>query len=69
MKHNMGSIDRALRALAVVVIAILYITNQISGAATIILGIVTAVFVLTSVVAFCPLYLPLKLSTINKKSA
>ena len=69
MKQNMGSIDRALRVLAVVVIAILYITNQISGTATIILGIVAVVFLLTSVVAFCPLYLPLKLSTIKKKDA
>jgi hypothetical protein len=69
MKQNMGSIDRALRVLAVVVIAILYTTNQISGTATIILGIVAVVFLLTSVVAFCPLYLPLKLSTIKKKDA
>ena len=69
MKQNMGSIDRALRVLAAVVIAILYLTDQISGTATIILGIVAAVFLLTSVVAFCPLYLPLKLSTIKKKDA
>ena len=69
MKQNMGSIDRAIRVLAVVVIAILYITNQISGTATIILGLVAAVFLLTSMAAFCPLYLPLKLSTIKKKDA
>jgi hypothetical protein len=69
MKHNMGSIDRALRVLAAVVIAILYFTNQITGTTAIILGIVAVVFVLTSVVAFCPLYLPLKLSTIKKKDA
>ena len=69
MKQNMGSIDRAIRVLAVVVIAILYITNQISGTATIILGLVAAVFLLTSTAAFCPLYLPLKLSTIKKKDA
>jgi hypothetical protein len=69
MKHNMGSIDRALRVLAAVVIGILYFTNQISGIAAIILGIIAVVFLLTSVVAFCPLYLPLKLSTIKKKDA
>ncbi len=69
MKHNMGSIDRALRILAAVVIGILYFTNQITGIAAIILGILAVVFLLTSVVAFCPLYLPLKLSTIKKKDA
>jgi hypothetical protein len=69
MKHNMGSIDRALRVLAAVVIGILYFTNQITGIAAIILGVLAVVFLLTSVVAFCPLYLPLKLSTIKKKDA
>lgn len=66
MKHNMGSIDRALRMLAIVAIGILYFTDQLTGTATIILGIVAVIFFLTSVIAFCPLYLPLKLSTIKK---
>jgi hypothetical protein len=69
MKRNMGSIDRALRVLAAVVIGILYFTGQITGTAAIILGIIAVVFLLTSVVSFCPLYLPLKLSTIKKKDA
>ena len=69
MKHNMGSIDRALRVLGAVVIGLLYLTNQITGTVAVILGIVAAVFFLTSAVAFCPLYLPLKLSTIKKKDA
>jgi Protein of unknown function (DUF2892) len=69
MKHNMGSIDRALRLLAVVVIGILYFTDQITGTAAIILGIIAVVFLLTSAIGFCPLYLPLKLSTIKKKDA
>jgi hypothetical protein len=55
--------------LAAVVIGILYFTNQITGIAAIILGVLAVVFLLTSVVAFCPLYLPLKLSTIKKKDA
>ena len=69
MKRNMGSIDRALRVLAAVVIGILYFTSQITGTAAIILGIIAVVVLLTSVVSFCPLYLPLKLSTIKKKDA
>ena len=69
MKRNMGSIDRAFRVLAAVVIGILYFAGQITGTAAIILGIIAVVFLLTSVVAFCPLYLPLKLSTLKKKGA
>ncbi len=69
MKHNMGSIDRAFRVLVAVVIGILYFAGQITGTAAIILGIIAVIFLLTSVVAFCPLYLPLKLSTIKRKDA
>jgi hypothetical protein len=69
MKQNMGSIDRALRVLVAVVIGVLYFTDQISGTAAIILGIFALIFILTSVVGFCPLYLPLKLSTLKKKEA
>jgi hypothetical protein len=63
MKKNMGTIDRAIRFLVAVVIAILYFTDQITGTAAIILGIIAVVFLLTSLVSFCPAYLPLGLST------
>ncbi len=69
MKQNMGSIDKLVRVLVAAVIAILYFTNQISGTAAIILGIFAVVFLLTSAIGFCPLYLPLKLSTLKKKDA
>jgi len=45
------------------VVAILYFAGQISGTAAIILGILAAVFILTSLVGTCPLYLPFGLST------
>jgi Na+(H+)/acetate symporter ActP len=69
MKKNMGSIDRGLRVLAAVVISILYFTDQITGTAAIILGIFAVIFLLTSAIGFCPIYIPLKLSTIKKKEA
>ncbi len=69
MKQNMGSIDKVVRVLVAAVIAVLYFTNQITGTAAIILGIFAVVFLLTSAIGFCPLYLPLKLSTIKKKDA
>jgi hypothetical protein len=63
MIKNMGIVDRTLRLLAVVVIAALYFTHQITGALAVVLGIVAAVFLVTSVIGFCPLYVPLGLST------
>ena len=66
MKKNMGLVDRTIRTLLAVVVAILYFTNQISGVAAIVLGIFAVIFLLTSLVSFCPLYTPFKLSTMKK---
>ena len=59
----MGSADRILRLLVASAIAVLYFTDQISGLAAIILGVFAVIFVLTSFVGVCPLYLPFKFST------
>ena len=67
MKKNMGGIDRTIRLLLAIVIAVLYFTKVISGTAAIILGIIAVIFILTSIVGFCPLYVPLKISTKRKK--
>jgi hypothetical protein len=69
MKKNMGSIDKIVRVIVAVVIGVLYFMDQITGTAAIILGIFAVIFLLTSAIGFCPLYLPLKLSTIKKKDA
>jgi hypothetical protein len=66
MKQNMGMVDRVVRLIVVLLIAALYFTGQISGTAAIILGIIALVFLLTSIVGFCPAYLPLGLSTKEK---
>jgi len=68
MKKNMGTIDRVVRFLVAVLIAILYFTDQISGVAAIILGIFAVVFLVTSFMSSCPLYTPLKFSTIKKSN-
>jgi hypothetical protein len=67
MKKNMGTIDIAIRILVAVIIAVLYFTNVIAGTLGIILLILAAVFVLTSLLSFCPLYLPFGLSTRKKE--
>lgn len=63
MKANMGSMDRAIRVAAAAVVGILYFTGVISGTAAIVLGAIAAIFVLTSLISVCPLYLPFGLST------
>jgi len=62
----MGSMDKEIRIFLAVIIAILYFTNQITGVAAIVLGIFALVFLLTSLISFCPLYVPFKLSTLKK---
>jgi Na+(H+)/acetate symporter ActP len=63
MQKNMGTIDRLLRTIIAIVIIVLYFTGQITGTAAIILGILAVVFLLTSAISFCPLYVPLKINT------
>lgn len=67
MKKNMGSIDKAVRILAAVVIAILYFMGSITGTTAIILLVVAGVFILTSMMSFCPLYAPFGFSTRKKE--
>ncbi|NCS90184.1 MAG: hypothetical protein AUK34_13510 [Ignavibacteria bacterium CG2_30_36_16] len=67
MKKNMGSVDRIVRVLFFILVAVLYLTDQISGAAAVILGILAIVFLLTSLISFCPLYYPFGISTEKKK--
>jgi hypothetical protein len=59
----MGTIDRVIRALLAVVVAVLYFTGVISGTLAIILGVIAAILLLTSIVGFCPLYAPFNIST------
>ncbi|HMQ46903.1 MAG TPA: DUF2892 domain-containing protein [Saprospiraceae bacterium] len=63
MKKNMGSADRVVRILLAAVFAVLYFTGTVTGTLGIVLLVLGAVFLLTSVVSFCPLYAPFGLST------
>jgi fatty acid desaturase len=67
MKKNMGSADRIIRLIIAAVIAVLYFTKVISGTLGIILIILAVIFLLTSFIAVCPLYIPFKLSTCSSK--
>lgn len=63
MKKNMGSADRIIRTIVAVVLGILYYTGVISGTVGLVLVILAGIFLLTSLVSFCPLYAPFGIST------
>jgi hypothetical protein len=63
MKRNMSNIDRIIRVILAAVFAILYFGGVVTGALGIILVVIGAIFLLTAIVAFCPLYFPFKFST------
>ena len=62
----MGNTDKLIRVIIAVVIAALYFTNTITGTLGIVLLVLAGVFVLTSVISFCPLYAPFGLSTCKR---
>ncbi len=63
MKKNMGTTDRVIRSAAGVAIVALYLGGQISGMVAIVLGVIAAALLLSSLVGWCPAYLLLGLST------
>jgi hypothetical protein len=66
MKKNMGSTDKIIRIAVAVVIAVLYFTHVISGTLALILGAFAIIFIITSFISVCPLYIPFGLSTRKK---
>jgi hypothetical protein len=67
MQKNMGSLDKSLRIIVAIIFGILYFTDTVTGILGIILLIIAVVFLLTSLVSYCPLYTPLKISTMKNK--
>jgi hypothetical protein len=67
MKTNMGSTDKAVRIVVAIVLAALYFTGTVTGTLGIIALVIAGVFVLTSLISFCPLYAIFGMSTCPKK--
>lgn len=63
MKKNMGNVDRALRAIVgIVLIALVFVGPQTQW------GWIGLIPLVTSVISFCPAYLPFKINTARKES-
>ncbi|GAB2986535.1 DUF2892 domain-containing protein [Mucilaginibacter puniceus] len=69
MKANMGKFDRTLRLLVAVAIGALYFMQVISGTVAIVLLVVATIFILTSLISFCPLYYPFGINTCKTRKA
>ena len=68
MKKNMGNADKVIRVLIAAIIGYLYYSGTITGTLGIVLLLFEGVFVLTSLVSFCPLYAPFGISTCALKT-
>lgn len=67
MKKNMGTTDKVIRLLLVLVILGLYFGQVVTGTLGLVLLVLAVVFALTSLISFCPLYLPFGINTCKKK--
>ena len=56
MKKNMGSLDRFIRLAVVMLISFLSMKAVINGTLSLILLGVSIIFLLTSLIGYCPLY-------------
>ncbi|MEE9360998.1 MAG: DUF2892 domain-containing protein [Cellulophaga sp.] len=67
MKKNMGGSDRIIRFAVAALIAIMYYFNIIEGTLAYILLGLAGIFVLTSFINFCPLYIIFGINTCKIK--
>jgi hypothetical protein len=67
MKKNMGTIDKLIRLFITLVIIILYFTNVIGGTLAVILFIIAAIMVITSIFGICPAWMLFGISTCKKE--
>jgi len=69
LKPNMGNVDRIIRVCIGAVFAYLYFSGTVTGTLGLVLVILGGVFVLTSLVSFCPLYTLVGINTCPKKKS
>ncbi len=67
MKNNMGTADKVIRVLIAAVFSYLYFTKTVEGTLATVLLVVGGIFLLTSVISFCPLYTLFGISTCKTK--
>jgi hypothetical protein len=68
MKKNMGTADKIIRVIIAAIFGILYFNGTFTGTLGLVLLVLSGVFVLTSLIGFCPLYAPFGISTCSIKA-
>lgn len=66
MGVNVGSLDRIIRLVAGIVLAVLYFNGTVAGGLGIVALVVGIVLILTALFKFCPIYRVLGLNTCPK---
>lgn len=64
----MGALDKSLRVLIAIIIALLYYLDVIVGTLAYVLMAIAIIFLITSFINFCPLYKILGINTNRRKS-
>lgn len=67
MNKNIGNMDKGIRVLLAIVVALLYYFDVIEGTLAYILMAVAIVLLVTSLINFCPLYKILGINTCKIK--
>lgn len=67
MEKNMGSLDTTIRIIIALVVAALYFTHIITGTVGTVLLVIAAIFLVTSLIGFCPLYTLFGIKTCKTK--
>lgn len=62
----MGIFDRVLRIILAIVVAILIYMETLTGTAAIVLGIISGIFLITSIFGICGLYYVVGVNTCKK---
>lgn len=66
MKKNMGNIDRIVRIILAIAFSVAYFTKAVEGTLGYVLLGLGAIFLLTSIINFCPLYTIFGINTCKK---
>jgi hypothetical protein len=67
MKKNVGSVDKIIRLLLAAVLIILFVFHVVSGVLGYILLALAAIFILTSLFSFCPIWMLFGVKTCKTK--
>ncbi len=68
MPRNMGSADRIIRTIVGLVMMALVALGYVGMPWSVVAAVIAIVFLLTSIVGFCPLYVPFGISTRRRAS-